>query len=58
MGLFCQKGRIALQMYWITMLSLNKQDMAQQTIALGCASLSKWRFAAAPEVEWIMERDA
>ena len=45
-------------MYWITMLSLNKQDMAQQTIALGCASLSKWRFAAAPEVEWIMEGDA
>jgi len=47
-----------LQMYWITMLSLNKQDMVQQTIALRCASLSKWRFAAAPEVEWIMEGDA
>ena len=58
MGLFCRKGLIALQMYWITMLSLNKQDMVQQTIALRCASLSKWRFAAAPEVEWIMEGDA
>jgi hypothetical protein len=35
---FFQRGLIALQMCWITKLSLNKQDMAQQTIALRCAS--------------------